>query len=87
MKKILRKFLNDNAELYPKYCPDNTPCDCKCNSDNELYWNFYFGNGSFNKYDWERHLLGCMFKKRSQIHMHSHIQHQEDQLILDNKTL
>lgn len=64
MKKILRKFLNDNAELYPKYCPDNTPCDCECNSDNELYWNFYFGNGAFNKYDWERHLLGCMFKKK-----------------------
>ena len=64
MKKILSKFLNDNAELYPLYCPDNVPCDCECNSDNELYWNFYFGNVAFNKYDWEKHLYACMLKRK-----------------------
>ena len=64
MKKILKKFLNDNAELYPKYRSDDTPCDCECNSDNELYWNFYFGGAPFNKYEWERHLLACMMRRK-----------------------
>lgn len=63
MKKILRKFLNDNADLYPLYRADNTPCDCQCEKGDEWLWNYYFGDGVINKYDWERWLLSCMLQK------------------------
>lgn len=65
MKRYLRKFLQDNAALYPLYTPQSDPCGCDCEKtdDTELIWNYYFHGGAMNKYEWERYLLGCMVKK------------------------
>lgn len=63
LKRYLKKFLDDNAELYPLYTPTSGCCECKCEDNTELIWDYYFNSGEMNKYQWERYLLGCMMKK------------------------
>lgn len=63
LKRYLKKFLDDNAALYPLYTPSAGCCECKCEDNTEMIWNYYFFGGGMNKYDWERYLLGCMMKK------------------------
>lgn len=62
LKKYLKKFLNDNASLYPLYFGDGNSCDCKCEKGDEWIWNYYFNPG-INKYDLERMYLRCMIQK------------------------
>lgn len=61
MKKLLKQFLDTNAEYYPLYRPDGTPCECKCGSD-ELSWIYQY-YGDVNKYDFERLKAKCMMAK------------------------
>ena len=63
LKRYLKKFLDDNADLYPLYTPTSGCCECKCEDNTELIWDYYFNSGEMNKYQWERYLLGCMMKK------------------------
>ena len=64
LKKYLKKFLDDNADLYPLYKGDGNPCDCHCeNNDERIWWDFFFNGGTLNKYDMERFYLGCLAKK------------------------
>lgn len=63
LKRYLKKFLDDNAALYPLYTPTSGCCECKCEDNTEMIWNYYFFNGEMNKYEWERYLLHCMMKK------------------------
>ena len=61
MKKLLKNFLDTNAELYPLYRPDGEPCECSCkNADYTWIYDYY---GDVNKYDWERLKLKCMLEK------------------------
>lgn len=62
LKKYLKKFLDDNAELYPLYYGNDTPCECLCQNGDEWIWNYYFGPG-VNCYDLERMRLRCMIRK------------------------
>ena len=62
LKKYLKKFLDDNADLYPLYKGDGTECDCKC--DDGIWWNFFFNGGTLNKYDIERLIYGHMLNKK-----------------------
>lgn len=61
MKKLLKQFLDTNAEYYPLYRGDGTPCECSCSSD-DLMWIYQY-YGDVNRYDFERLKLGCMMKK------------------------
>lgn len=63
LKKYLKKFLDDNAELYPLYTPTGSCCECKCDDKSEIIWNYYFNGGALNKYDMEHYLLSCMKKR------------------------
>lgn len=63
LKKYLKKFLDDNADLYPLYTPTGSCCECKCEDKTEFIWNYYFNGGTLNKYDLEHYLLNCMKKK------------------------
>ena len=64
MKKYLRKFLEDNADLYEKYTPQHQcECDCEKTGDTEIIWDYYFSDRSLTKYDLERYLLKCLVKK------------------------
>ena len=63
MKKYLRKFLEDNADLYEKYTPQHQcGCDCEKTGDTEIIWDYYFSDRSLTKYDFERYLLKCLVK-------------------------
>ena len=64
LKKYLKKFLDDNAELYPLYRPTGTPCNCECQKGDEWLWRFYFEPG-FNKYDREKMLYSCMLRAKA----------------------
>ena len=63
LKRYLKKFLDDNAALYPLYTPSTGCCECKCEDNTEMIWNYYFFGAEMNKHQWERYLLGCMMKK------------------------
>ena len=63
LKKYLKKFLDDNADLYPLYTPTGSCCECKCDNKTEFIWNYYFNGGTLNKYDLEHYLLNCMKRK------------------------
>lgn len=62
MKKLLKQFLDTNAEYYPLYRPDGTPCECSCNNEDFRWIYEYYGNG-VNRYDWEKLKLRCMLMK------------------------
>lgn len=63
LKKYLKKFLDDNADLYPLYTATGSRCECKCDDKTEFIWNYYFNGGTLNKYDLEHYLLACMKRK------------------------
>ena len=63
LKRYLKKFLDDNADLYPLYTPTGSCCECKCDDKTEFIWNYYFNGGTLNKYDLEHYLLACMKRK------------------------
>ena len=63
LKKYLKKFLDDNADLYPLYRPTGTPCDCQCEKGDEWLWRYYFEPG-YNKYDREKMLYSCMLRAK-----------------------
>lgn len=63
LKKYLKKFLDDNADLYPLYTATGSCCECKCDDKTEFIWNYYFNGGTLNKYDLEHYLLACMKRK------------------------
>lgn len=62
MKKYLKAFLDENAELFPKYRPSSEPCDCKCQKGDEAVWRLYF-SPAFDKYDWDKYRLSCLIRK------------------------
>ena len=62
MKKLLKQFLDTNAEYYPLYRPDGEPCECSCKSGDELFWIYQY-YGDINKYDWEKLKYMCMAQK------------------------
>lgn len=64
LKKYLKKFLDDNADLYPLYKGDGSPCDCQCQKGDEWLWRYYFEPG-FNKYDREKMLYSCMLRSKA----------------------
>ena len=54
MKKLLKKFLDENAEHYPLYYADN---NAECNCDDECGWDWiyhYYTDGTYDKYQWQR---------------------------------
>lgn len=61
MKKLLKKFLDDNSEFYPKYKPEGEPCNCKC-ENNDYSWIYDYYDGT-NKYDWEKAIVKCRLMK------------------------
>lgn len=65
MKKYLKKFLDDNADLYPLYKTDGKECECTHTEKDHLIWDFYFNNGSMDKYDLEKWLYAKMASKRA----------------------
>lgn len=62
LKKYLKKFLDDNADLYPLYRGNEEIGCCECNAGDEWLWNYYFNPG-INKYDVERMKARCMAAK------------------------
>lgn len=64
LKKYLKKFLDDNADLYPLYKGDGSTCDCQCQKGDEWLWRYYFEPG-FNKYDKEKMLYSCMLRSKA----------------------
>lgn len=64
LKKYLKKFLDDNADLYPLYKGDDSPCECQCQKGDEWLWRYYFEPG-FNKYDREKMLYSCMLRSKA----------------------
>lgn len=61
MKKLLKQFLDTNAEFYPLYRGDGTSCECSCNNE-EMMWIYQY-YGDVNKYDWERLKAKCMLMR------------------------
>lgn len=63
MKKLLKKFLDENAEHYPLYYADNT-VDCNCNNDCEWDWIYhYYTDGTYDKYQWQRSVAEHRMRK------------------------
>ena len=63
MKKLLKKFLDENAEHYPLYYADNT---VECNCDDECGWDWiyhYYTDGTYDKYQWQRSVAEHRMKK------------------------
>lgn len=63
MKKLLKKFLNENAEHYPLYYADNT---VECNCDDECGWDWiyhYYTDGTYDKYAWQRSVAEHRMRK------------------------
>ena len=63
MKKLLKKFLDENAEHYPLYYADNT-VECKC--DDECGWDWiyhYYTDGTYDKYQWQRSVAEHRMRK------------------------
>ena len=63
MKKLLKKFLDENAEHYPLYYADNNAeCDC----DDECGWDWiyhYYTDGTYDKYQWQRSVAEHRMRK------------------------
>ena len=63
MKKLLKKFLDENAEHYPLYYADNNAeCDC----DDECGWDWiyhYYTDGTYDKYAWQRSVAEHRMRK------------------------
>lgn len=63
MKKLLKKFLDENAEHYPLYYADNT-VDCNCDNDCEWDWIYhYYTDGTYDKYAWQRSVAEHRMRK------------------------
>ena len=63
MKKLLKKFLDENAEHYPLYYADNT-VDCNCDNDCEWDWIYhYYTDGTYDKYQWQRNVAEHRMRK------------------------
>ena len=65
MKKLLKKFLDENAEHYPLYYADNT-VECKCECDDECGWDWiyhYYTDGTYDKYQWQRSVAEHRMRK------------------------
>ena len=63
MKKLLKKFLDENAEHYPLYYADNT-VDCNCDNDCEWDWIYhYYTDGTYDKYAWQRNVAEHRMRK------------------------
>lgn len=63
MKKLLKKFLDENAEHYPLYYADN---NAECNCDDECGWDWiyhYYTDGTYDKYQWQRSVAEHRMKK------------------------
>lgn len=60
MKRLLKKFLDDNADKYPLY-PSRGHCDCECSEGDRWMWDYYFG-GPEDRYDVQRWLNHCRIK-------------------------
>lgn len=63
MKKLLKKFLDENAEHYPLYYADN---NAECNCDDECGWDWiyhYYTDGTYDKYAWQRSVAEHRMKK------------------------
>lgn len=63
MKKLLKKFLDENAEHYPLYYADN---NAECNCDNDCGWDWiyhYYTDGTYDKYAWQRSVAEHRMKK------------------------
>ena len=64
MKKLLKKFLDENAEHYPLYYADNNE-ECDCSNDCEDYqWIYdYYNGGTYDKYQWQRSVAEHRMRK------------------------
>lgn len=63
MKKLLKKFLDENAEHYPLYYADNT-VECNCDNDCEWDWIYhYYTDGTYDKYQWQRSVAEHRMRK------------------------
>ena len=63
MKKLLKKFLDENAEHYPLYYADNNE---ECNCDDECGWDWiyhYYTDGTYDKYQWQRSVAEHRMRK------------------------
>ena len=63
MKKLLKKFLDENAEHYPLYYADN---NAECNCDDECGWDWiyhYYTDGTYDKYEWQRSVAEHRMRK------------------------
>lgn len=63
MKKLLKKFLDENAEHYPLYYADN---NAECNCDDECGWDWiyhYYTDGTYDKYAWQRSVAEHRMRK------------------------
>ena len=63
MKKLLKKFLDENAEHYPLYYADNN-AECNCGNDCEWDWIYhYYTDGTYDKYQWQRSVAEHRMRK------------------------
>ena len=63
MKKLLKKFLDENAEHYPLYYADN---NAECNCDDDCGWDWiyhYYTDGTYDKYQWQRSVAEHRMRK------------------------
>ena len=63
MKKLLKKFLDENAEHYPLYYADD---NVECNCDDECGWDWiyhYYTDGTYDKYQWQRSVAEHRMRK------------------------
>ena len=63
MKKLLKKFLDENAEHYPLYYADD---NAECNCDDECGWDWiyhYYTDGTYDKYQWQRSVAEHRMRK------------------------
>lgn len=61
MKRLLKKFLDDNAEHYPLY-PTKDRCSCECSGEDRWIWDYYFGNSELDRYDIQRYMNHCKIR-------------------------
>ena len=63
MKKLLKKFLDENAEHYPLYYADNN-AECNCNDECGWDWIYhYYTDGTYDKYAWQRSVAEHRMRK------------------------
>lgn len=63
MKSYLKKFLEDNKDLYPLYVSDNEGCECTHTDNDHLIWDYYFNGGSMDRYDLQKWLYARLASK------------------------